>query len=176
MKGDPNEDRMVECAQLLRRFNHTCVQYALFTALFGLLSMCGGILCFLTDHSLLKSAGVPLVLAGMFVLWCAFQLSQRARQALGSLPVHEIPNESFFKAYLVGLDRFSWTVRQTRDVTAIGLALALVGVVVSCLVERLEFALGGWLAIASIVGIICAAETTYTFLLELHGHEIQRRL
>jgi len=176
MSSEDHVDRMRECAQLVQQFNRRDIRLGLSVGLFGCLCISLGVICSTLDNHLARSASLFVIFSGIFFVWVAVQLYRRARHSQNRMAHEDTPGSPFFTTSLELLEKFSARIRRTRDASAILLAIAVIGIVASCVISRLELAAGAWLTIALTTGLFICGANTYNFLLEIHHHELQRLL
>jgi hypothetical protein len=142
---------------------------------FGVLCCIGGFLCFRHASGSYQTTGIPLMVIGVLIIGYGNLVRQRAQRALIQFISTSDVNRTLTN-YLGELDQFIVMVRRTRDAGAIVLAVAIAGLLIACIVEFMKPSLSAWLVIAGAGGLMSIVSYAHLFRLELHAHDVQRKL
>jgi hypothetical protein len=171
---NPNQDPAQGILEQIRSFSKADLQIAYGMILFGMGCLAAGVVATRAGVSNFNSASLPLLILGVCILAYGNLLRKRAALALSTVKAQS--DLSLVPEYLTSLDEFSRKLRRTRDIGALVLAVSIAGLLLSCLVPALMFATGAWLAIVAVSGLLSLESYIHVFRMELHAHEVQRRL
>lgn len=138
----------------------------------GILSLAGGYLCFRYGGHLYGSGTLPFALFGLIAIWFAFRIlyrTIRTRKIISNQITQDHVDE-----YLRNTQAFSEEVTKTRNVSALLLVIAMIGLVASCVIDRMRGTTMGWLAIVIGCGLLSILAYYHVFRMEIHMHEVMR--